>query len=103
LPVKYYSKLPPDRPVDIALVLDPMLATGGSVVSALDELYDWGVKHATVLSIIASRDGVAEVANHCPDADLFVCAVDDDLNAAKFIIPGLGDAGDRMFNTVQPE
>lgn len=102
-PVKYYSKLPPDRPVDVALILDPMLATGGSAVSALAELNDWGVKRTKVLSIIASRDGVAEFTSQCPEADLFVCAIDDDLNAQKFIIPGLGDAGDRAFNTIQPQ
>lgn len=102
-PVKYYSKLPPDRPVDVALIVDPMLATGGSIVSALAELNDWGVKRAKVLSIIASQEGIAEVNRQCPDADIFVCAIDDELNAAKFIVPGLGDAGDRMFNTVQPQ
>ena len=102
-PVKYYSKLPPDRPVDVALILDPMLATGGSAVSALAELNDWGVKRTKVLSIIASRDGISEVNSQYPAAEVCVCAVDDDLNAQKFIVPGLGDAGDRMFNTVEPE
>ena len=98
-PVKYYSKLPTDRPVEVALVLDPMLATGGSAVSALAELYNWGVRRAKVLSIIASREGVAEVRTQCPDADIYVCVVDDDLDSQKFIVPGLGDAGDRTFNT----
>ena len=101
-PVKYYSKLPPDRPVDVALVLDPMQATGGSAVSALAELYEWGVKRAKVLSIIAARDGIAEVQTQYPQADIIVCAIDDDLNSQKFIVPGLGDAGDRTFNTVLP-
>jgi uracil phosphoribosyltransferase len=99
LPIKYYSKLAPHRPVDVALVLDPMLATGGSAASALAELYDWGVRHAKVLSVIASRDGIREVTASYPDADVFVCAIDEDLNSQKFIVPGLGDAGDRIFNT----
>ncbi len=98
-PVKYYSKLPPDRPVDVALVLDPMLATGGSVVSVLAELYDWGVKHTKVLSIIAAKEGIEQVQLHYPETDICVCAVDEVLNAQKFIVPGLGDAGDRMFHT----
>jgi uracil phosphoribosyltransferase len=101
-PVKYYSKLPPDRPVDVALVLDPMLATGGSAVSALAELYDWGVKHAKLLSIIAAREGIDEVHSQYPETGIYVCAVDERLNAQKFIVPGLGDAGDRMFHTSEP-
>ena len=101
-PVKYYSKLPPENPVDVALVLDPMLATGGSVVSALGELYDWGVGQAKVLAIIAAEDGIAEVRSQFPQTDICVCAVDAVLNAQKFIVPGLGDAGDRMFNTCGP-
>jgi len=102
-PIKYYSKLPTDRPVEVALVLDPMLATGGSAISALAELYDWGVRRAKVLAIIASRAGVEEVRSQYPEADVYVCAVDDELNSQKFIVPGLGDAGDRTFNTVPPE
>ena len=102
-PVKYYSNLPPDRPVDVALILDPMLATGGSAVSALAELNDWGVKRTKVLSIIASREGITEVGSQYPDAEVCVCAIDDDLNPQKFIVPGLGDAGDRMFNTLEQE
>lgn len=99
-PVRYYDKLPADQPVDTALILDPMLATGGSAVAALQTLYEWGVGRAKVLSIIASRDGVELVHSHFPDAQLFVCKVDPELNDKKYIVPGLGDAGDRAFNTV---
>ncbi len=98
-PVEYYSRLPHDRPVDVALILDPMLATGGSAVAALSLLSHWGVPRVKILSIIASRDGVAEVESQFPLAQIYVCAIDAELNDQKFIVPGLGDAGDRIFNT----
>ena len=98
-PVQYYSKLPVDRPVDVALVLDPMLATGGSALLALSAMRDWGVPRLRLLSVIASQDGVRAVHEAFPEADIYVCAVDDELNAQKFIVPGLGDAGDRTFHT----
>jgi uracil phosphoribosyltransferase len=99
-PVKYYSKLPPERPVDVALILDPMLATGGSVVAALTTLRDWGVPHVKLLSLIAAEEGVKLVEATFPDSQIYVCQIDPDLNDRKFIVPGLGDAGDRIFNTV---
>ena len=99
-PVKYYSKLPPERPVDVALILDPMLATGGSVVAALTTLRDWGVPHVKLLSLIAAEEGVKLVESTFPDSQIYVCQIDPDLNDRKFIVPGLGDAGDRIFNTV---
>jgi uracil phosphoribosyltransferase len=98
-PVEYYSKLPPGRPVDVALVLDPMLATGGSVTAALETLHAWGVQRTKVVSIIASAEGVENVSKQFPQTQLFVCKIDAELNANKFIVPGLGDAGDRIFNT----
>jgi uracil phosphoribosyltransferase len=100
-PVEYYSKLPPQRPVDVALVVDPMLATGGSVTAALSTLRDWGVPHAKLLSIIASEEGVKRVEAEFPDAQIYVCQIDPELDDRKFIVPGLGDAGDRIFNTVE--
>jgi uracil phosphoribosyltransferase len=99
-PVKYYSKLPAERPVDVALILDPMLATGGSVVAALTTLRDWGVPHVKLLSLIAAEEGVKLVEATFPDSQIYVCQIDPDLNDRKFIVPGLGDAGDRIFNTV---
>jgi len=101
LPVEYYSKLPPTEPVDVALVVDPMLATGGSAAAALAALTRWGVKQLAVLSIIAAKPGIQTVQEQFPDADIYVCAIDPELNSRKFIVPGLGDAGDRIFNTLR--
>jgi uracil phosphoribosyltransferase len=99
LPVHYYSKLAPGHPVDVALILDPMLATGGSAIAALDTLKSWGVPTTKLLAIIAAQAGIDAVTNAHPDTAIHVCAVDAQLNDAKFIVPGLGDAGDRTFNT----
>lgn len=100
-PVEYYSKLPESRPVDVGLVLDPMLATGGSATAALHALKRWGVGRAKLLSIIAARDGIRAIQAQFPDVQVYACAIDPELNANKFIVPGLGDAGDRTFNTTQ--
>ncbi len=100
LPVEYYSKLPAASPVDVALVLDPMLATGGSASSALAALRRWGVPTLKLLSLIAAPEGLAALEAQFPEAQVYVCAVDERLNDQKFIVPGLGDAGDRSFNTV---
>ncbi len=102
-PVEYYSKLPPTGPVDVAMVVDPMLATGGSAIAALSALQHWGVPKLKVLSLIASQPGIDTLATHFPTAQIYVCAVDPELNAHKFIVPGLGDAGDRTFNTLPRE
>ena len=99
-PVEYYSKIAGDRPFDTALVLDPMLATGGSATAALETVQEHQVPHMKLLSIIASRDGIQEVESRFPGTQIFVCAIDPILNEQKFIVPGLGDAGDRSFNTV---
>jgi len=102
-PVEYYSKLPHSRPVDVALVLDPMLATGGSAGAALAALTRWGVPRLKLLSIIASQPGIDAVSRDFPEASIHVCAIDHELDARKFIVPGLGDAGDRTFNTLRTE
>lgn len=99
-PVEYYSKLPAGRPVDVALVVDPMLATGGSMIAVLETLRAWGVKHLKLLSIIASEEGIKNVEAEFPEAQMYVCKIDAELNDAKYIVPGLGDAGDRIFNTL---
>lgn len=101
LPVEYYRKLPPSRPVDVALVLDPMLATGGSATAALAALKAWGVPRVKLLSIIAAQPGIERVTAEYPDVAIHVCTVDPMLNDRKFIVPGLGDAGDRCFNTLR--
>jgi uracil phosphoribosyltransferase len=102
-PVEYYSKLPQSEPVDVALVVDPMLATGGSASAALGALQRWGVRRIKILSIIASQVGILTVHEHFPAVDIYVCAIDPELNSRKFIVPGLGDAGDRIFNTLRGE
>ena len=99
LPVHYYSKLPPDAPVDLAFVLDPMLATGGSACLACSTLSDWGVSNIKMLAIIAAPEGIDKVKTEFPNVDIHCCVVDEKLNDQKFIVPGLGDAGDRIFNT----
>jgi uracil phosphoribosyltransferase len=102
-PIEYYSKLPRSRPVDVALVVDPMLATGGSASAALEALTRWGVPRIKVLSVIASQAGVEVLSGQFPATQIYVCAVDPELNSRKFIVPGLGDAGDRIFNTPRGE
>ena len=98
-PVEYYCKLPTQNAADVAIVLDPMLATGGSIRAAIGALRRWGVPDIRVLSVIASPEGIEAVAAQFPEVRIFVCRVDRELNARKFILPGLGDAGDRLFNT----
>ncbi|MDZ4849496.1 MAG: uracil phosphoribosyltransferase [Pirellulaceae bacterium] len=98
-PVEYYRKLPDGDPADVALILDPMLATGGSIRMAVDAMKRWGVKDIRVLSLIAAPEGIALLHAEAPEVQLFVASVDTRLNADKFIVPGLGDAGDRIFNT----
>jgi uracil phosphoribosyltransferase len=100
-PVEYYSKLPATEPVDVALVVDPMLATGGSAVSALQALHEWGVPCCKLLAVIAAQPGVDAVLARFPDTQIFVAAIDPELNSHAYIVPGLGDAGDRIFNTMR--
>lgn len=99
-PVHYYDKLPDDRPVSCGLVLDPMLATGGSALAAIGRLKEWGVPDIRMLSIIAAPEGVARLNTECPDVPVYTCALDRELNSKNYICPGLGDAGDRIFNTI---
>ncbi len=99
-PVEYYCKLPTGGGADIGFVLDPMLATGGSVLSAIEILNRWGCPDIRVLSVIASRPGIDRLQAEYPKLRIFVCAIDAELNDRKFIVPGLGDAGDRIFNTL---
>lgn len=98
-PVQYYQKLPAGNPADVALVLDPMLATGGSAVAALQAIQAWGVPQMKLISAIAAPEGIAKVQQHFPTAQIYVGAIDAGLTANGYITPGLGDAGDRMFNT----
>ncbi len=98
-PVQYYNRLPDEPTVQLALVLDPMLATGGSAVATIDILKRWGAKRIKYLGLIAAPEGVEALTKAHPDVPIHVAELDDRLNDIGFIVPGLGDAGDRMFGT----
>lgn len=98
-PVKYYCKLPNDSAERDMVVLDPMLATGGSACAAIQFIKDEGVKSVKFVCIIASNEGIEKVQKEHPDVDIYCAAVDEKLNDHGYIIPGLGDAGDRLFGT----
>ena len=98
-PVEYYCKLPPDVAERVVLVLDPMLATGGSAAAAIGFLKKRGAKNIKMLNIIGSPEGVAKIAETHPDVDVYLGSLDEKLNDQGYIVPGLGDAGDRLFGT----
>lgn len=99
LPVEYYCKLPEDIENRHVFVVDPMLATGGSAVAAIDFLKTHGCRHITMMNIIGCPEGVKAVTEAHPDVDIYLAALDERLNEHAYIIPGLGDAGDRIFGT----
>lgn len=99
LPVEYYCKLPADCSERETFVVDPMLATGGSASEAITMLKEKGVKKIHFLCIIAAPEGVRKLSEDHPDVDIYIGALDDHLNEHKYIVPGLGDAGDRIFGT----
>ena len=98
-PVEYYCKLPEDCGSREVFVVDPMLATGGSAVAAIDMLKQKGVKNIHFMCIIAAPEGVKRMTEAHPDVDLYIGALDERLNDHMYIVPGLGDAGDRIFGT----
>jgi uracil phosphoribosyltransferase len=98
-PVAYYSRLPVSPTVDVCLILDPMLATGGSAVATVDILKNWGAGRIKFVGIIGSRVGVERLSSAHPDVPIYLGALDQELNDIGFIVPGLGDAGDRQFGT----
>jgi uracil phosphoribosyltransferase len=98
-PVSYYNKLPAEADVDLCLILDPMLATAGSAIAAVDVLKQWGAQRIKFLGLIAAPEGVQRLSNAHPDVPIHLAAVDDFLNDHAYIVPGLGDAGDRQFGT----
>ncbi len=100
-PVEYYNKLPDSATVDLCLILDPMLATGGSAVAAIEVLKRWGAVRIKLVNLIAAPEGVEAVATAHPDVEIYCAALDRQLNAKGYIMPGLGDAGDRQFGTGQ--
>ncbi len=98
-PVEYYNKLPTEPTVSVCLILDPMLATGGSAVATVDVLKRWGAKKIKFVGIIGAPEGVRKLQQVHPDVPIHLAALDDHLNEHGYIVPGLGDAGDRQFGT----
>ncbi len=98
-PVEYYNRLPDSATVDLCLILDPMLATGGSATAAIEVLKRWGASRIKLINLIAAPEGTATLSGAHPDVDIHVAAMDSHLNERGYIVPGLGDAGDRQFGT----
>jgi len=98
-PVEYYNKLPIEPTVSVCLILDPMLATGGSATATADVLKRWGVKKIKFVGLIGAPEGIAAMQKAHPDIPIYLAAIDDHLNERAYIVPGLGDAGDRQFGT----
>lgn len=98
-PVEYYNRLPVEPTVSVCLILDPMLATGGSAVATADVLKRWGVGRIKFVGVIGAPEGIQNMQDHHPDVPIYLAAIDDHLNDKGYIVPGLGDAGDRQFGT----
>jgi len=98
-PVQYYNKLPVEPTVTVCLILDPMLATGGSAVATVDILKKWGVTKIKFVGLIGAPEGIKLMQDRHPDVPIYLAAIDDHLNERGYIVPGLGDAGDRQFGT----
>ena len=98
-PVKYYCKMPSDIEDRDVIILDPMLATGGSASAAIDVIKEYGVKNIKLMNILAAPEGIARIRKDHPDVPIYVAACDEKLNDHGYIVPGLGDAGDRIFGT----
>ena len=99
-PVEYYSKMPMDFEERIVILVDPMLATGGSAADAITLLKNkYGCRHIRLMNLVAAPEGIAHVQKEHPDVDIYVAAIDESLNEHDYIVPGLGDAGDRIFGT----
>ncbi len=98
-PIKYYCKMPDDIAQSSVFIVDPMLATGGSASAAIDFIKEYGCKNITLVDIIAAPEGIEVIRRDHPDVDIYVAAVDEKLNEHAYIVPGLGDAGDRIFGT----
>jgi uracil phosphoribosyltransferase len=99
LPVPYYERFPPQAKTGTCIIIDPMLATGGSTVAAIDQLKDFGAKDIIVICIVTCPEGLALVEEKHPEVPVYTAAIDKCLNENKYIVPGLGDAGDRLFGT----
>ena len=99
-PIPYYAKVPPAKGEELAIVIDPMLATGGSACDAVAQLKKLGYRRIVFLNLIAAPEGIAKVEREHPDVPVFTAAKDERLNSHFYIVPGLGDAGDRIFGTL---
>ena len=99
LPVTYYERFPPQIKGGTCIIIDPMLATGGSTVAAIDKLKESGADNIVVVCIVTCPEGVALVEEEHPDVTIYAAAIDEKLNENKYIVPGLGDAGDRLYGT----
>jgi uracil phosphoribosyltransferase len=98
-PVQYYNKLPVEPTVSVCLILDPMLATGGSAVATVDILKEWGVQRVKFVGVIGAPEGIRALHEVHPEVPIHLAAIDEKLNDHAYILPGLGDAGDRQFGT----
>lgn len=98
-PVEYYNKLPVSPTAEVCLILDPMLATGGSAVATCEILKKWGARRIKFVGLIAAPEGIERLSCAHPDVPIHIAAIDDHLNDIGYIVPGLGDAGDRQFGT----
>ena len=99
-PVPYYAKVPPAKGKEMAIVIDPMFATGGSAVDAVSQLKALGYRKIVFLNLVSAPEGVANFEKHHPDVPVYTAALDERLNERHYIVPGLGDAGDRIFGTL---
>lgn len=98
-PVEYFAKFPKNLEDSVVMVLDPMLATGGSASAAIDKLKERGAKKIKLVNLVGAPEGVKYIEDHHPDVDIYLAALDEKLNEVGYIVPGLGDAGDRIFGT----
>lgn len=97
VPIIYYNKLPPTPDCDKVIVLEPMIATAGTLVAVVDLLKDWGVKDIVILSVLASKEGLKRLVDEHPEVEVWVGHVDEKLSPSGLIVPGLGDVGDRLY------
>ncbi|KAJ3261478.1 hypothetical protein HK104_006813 [Borealophlyctis nickersoniae] len=99
LPVEYFNKLPAQCSLTLGYILDPMIATAGTAIAAVNMLKDWGLKRIKFVAVVASREGLERLVEAHPDVDVYVARVDEELSEGGYIVPGLGDAGDRIYKT----
>ena len=99
LPIQYYNRLPRGKSCDVAFIVDPCIASSNTIQAVVSIVKKWGAKRVVVIAAIASRTGIDKLSTAHPDIDIHVAAIDDELSAAGYILPGIGDAGDRMYGT----